>query len=148
MVKITLSGSPEEVGFQHGKTLADQIHRNIAFYKSIFLSNLGDEAKVLKLAESFKKRIDEFNPNYLMEINHVAKGAGVSESLWLYALNSRTDLAITKNANDCTAIVFPQHKIIGQTWDWAQHLENHSVIMEIEFPHKPLSPCSEICSNR
>jgi len=29
MEKITLSGSPDEIGFQHGKLLSDQIHRNI-----------------------------------------------------------------------------------------------------------------------
>jgi len=134
MDKITLSGSPEEVGFQHGKILADQIHRNIAFYQSIFLSNLGEETKVLTLAESFKKQIEEFDPKYLKEIDHIALGADVSEPLWLYALNSRTELAITAGANECTAVVFPQRNLIGQTWDWAQHLENHSVIMEIEFP--------------
>ena len=59
MEKITLSGSPEEIGFQHGKKLADLIHRNIAFYKPIFLSNLEEESRVLEFAESFKKRIEE-----------------------------------------------------------------------------------------
>lgn len=134
MEKIALSGFPEEIGFQHGKALADQIHRNIEFYKPIFLNNLGDEAKALKLAESFKQQIEAFNPKYITEIDHIAQGAQVSEPLWLYALNSRTELAVTEFANECTAVVFPHHKILGQTWDWAQHLETHSVIMEIDFP--------------
>jgi isopenicillin-N N-acyltransferase-like protein len=134
MEKIILTGSPEDIGFQHGKMLGDKIHRNIAFYRDIFLGNLESETQVLELAASFKKRIEAFNPNYVTEIDHIAKGAGISEPLWLYALNSRTELAITEFANECTAVAFPRHNIIGQTWDWAQHLETHSVIMEIIFP--------------
>ena len=77
MEKITLSGSPDEIGFQHGKLLSKQIHRNIGFYKPIFMSNLGDEAKVLEAAQSFKELINKFNPNYYMEIEHIALGAEV-----------------------------------------------------------------------
>ncbi len=134
MQKIKLSGYPEEIGFQHGRMLSDQIHRNIRFYKSIFQSNLLEESKVLELAKSFKRQINDFNPNYIIEIDHIAEGAEVSESLWLYALNSRTELALTVYTNECTAVVFPRPNLIGQTWDWAQHLESNSVIMEIEFP--------------
>jgi isopenicillin-N N-acyltransferase-like protein len=138
--KISLSGSPEEIGYQHGETLAEQIHRNIEFYKSIFLNNLGNEAKVFKAVEHLKEQIEKYNPNYITEIDHIALGAGVTEPLWLYALNSRTELTLTKESNECTAIVFPQHHIIGQTWDWAQSIEDNFVIMEIQFPsgHKIL----------
>lgn len=132
--KITVSGSPEEIGFQHGKLLAESIHQVIDFYKPIFISNLSSEASVLAAAERFKARIKAFNPNYIKEIDHISLGAEVTEPLWLYALNSRTELALTKNLNECTAIVFPEHNMIGQTWDWAQRLEGHFVVMEIQFP--------------
>ena len=138
--KISLSGSPEEIGFLHGRLLSEQIHRNIEFYKPIFLANLGDEAQVLQSAGRFKEHIKAFNPDYSTEIDHLALGAEVSEPLWLYALNARTEMALTKQSCECTAMVFPQHNIIGQTWDWAQPLEDNSVIMEIQFPsgHKIL----------
>lgn len=132
--KITLSGSPEEIGLQHGKLLSDKIHRNIEFYKPIFLANLGGEAQVLQSTGRIKEHIKAFNPKYITEIDHIALGAQVSEPLWLYAINARTELALTKHYAECTAMVFPQHNIIGQTWDWAQHLEDNSVIMEILFP--------------
>ena len=41
------------------------------------MSNLGDEAKVLEAAQSFKELINKFNPNYCMEIEHIALGAEV-----------------------------------------------------------------------
>lgn len=132
--KITLSGSPEEIGLQHGKLLSDQIHRNIEFYKPLFLANLGGEAQVLQSTGRIKEHIKAFNPKYITEIDHIALGAEVSEPLWLYAINARTELALTKHYAECTAMVFPQHNIIGQTWDWAQPLEDNSVIMEILFP--------------
>jgi isopenicillin-N N-acyltransferase-like protein len=132
--KINLSGSPEEIGFQHGKLLSKQIHHNIEFYKPIFLSNFESEAQVLRAAERFKDQITVFNPNYITEIDHIALGAKVQEPLWLYALNSRTELALTKPHGECTAMVIPRHSILGQTWDWAQALEGNSVIMEIRFP--------------
>jgi len=73
-IRITLSGSPEEIGLQHGKLLSEQIHRNIEFYKPIFLANLGDEAQVLQSAECIKEHINAFNPNYITEIDHLALG--------------------------------------------------------------------------
>jgi len=132
--KITLSGSPEEIGLQHGKLLSKQIHRNIEFYKPIFLANLGGEAQVLQSTGRIKEHIKTFNPKYITEIDHIALGAEVSEPLWLYAINARTELTLTKHYAECTAMVFPQHNIIGQTWDWAQPLEDNSVIMEILLP--------------
>ena len=107
--KISLSGSPEEIGFQHGRSLSKLIHRNIEFYKPIFIRNLGGEKQVLKAAKYFKAQIKEFNANYIIEIDHIALGAEVSEPLWLYALNSRTELTLTNDFNECTAIVFPHH---------------------------------------
>jgi isopenicillin-N N-acyltransferase-like protein len=138
--KITLSGTPEEIGFQHGEILVEQIHRNIEFYKPLFLSNLSDEARVLQTAERFKEQIRGFNSDYITEIDHIALGAEVEEPLWLYALNSRTELTLTKTTHECTAVVLPQHNQIGQTWDWSQHLEDSFVVMEIQFPsgHKIL----------
>ena len=140
MKKITLSGSSEEIGFLHGKLLAKEIHSNIKFYKAIFLQSFGEEARILDAAENIKERIKEFNPRFINEIDRIALGAEVSEPLWLYALNSRTELGMAINAGECTAIVFPQHSVLGQTWDWAQHLEGTSVMMEIQFPsgHKLL----------
>ena len=137
---ITLRGLPEEIGFQHGKSLASKIHRNIKFYRSIFLNNLGNEAQVLKAAQRHKDQIKSYNPDYITEIDHIALGAEISEPLWLYAMNARTELTLTKGFNECTAVVFPGHQIIGQTWDWAVSVEDNFVIMEIQLPsgHKIL----------
>lgn len=132
MKKIQLSGTPKDIGFQHGELLKDQIHHTLSSYKEWFLIHLESENNVLDAAKSFKKLIGEYNPDYITEIDHIALGAEVKEPLWLYALNSRTELVVPQK-NECTALVFPLHNIIGQTWDWAQFLEGQFAVMEIEF---------------
>jgi hypothetical protein len=71
-IRITLSGSPEEIGLQHEKLLSEQIYRNIEFNKRITLSNLDDEAQVIQSAERIKEHIKAYNPNYITEIDHLA----------------------------------------------------------------------------
>ncbi len=134
VTKITLSGSPEEIGFNHGRFLKEQIRRNVEFYKALFLSNFGQESGVLKSALRFKEVIEDFNPDYSVEIEHIALGAGISEPLWLYALNARTELALAGHAQECTAVVFRQANLLGQTWDWARSLLDNFVIMQIDLP--------------
>jgi isopenicillin-N N-acyltransferase-like protein len=138
--KITLSGGPEEIGYQHGEMLAEQIQRNIDFYRPLILGNFADEAQALRTTQRFKERMRDFKPDYITEIDHIAMGAQVDEPLWVYALNARTELALTRTADECTAVVFPQEQLIGQTWDWSHHLEGNFVVMEIQFPtgHKIL----------
>lgn len=84
-------------------------------------------------------QIKAFNPNYITEIDHIARGAEISEPLWVYALNAGTELASSNPINECTAIVFPQHSLLGQTWDWAKALEDNFLIMEIHHRHRFLS---------
>ena len=132
---ITLSGTPEEIGYEHGRLLTDLIHNNIDFYRSLFLNFLGDETKILEAAERFKESIQAYNPNFATEINHIALGAGVQEPLWLYAINSRTELSMLAGRSECTAIVWPSENLLAQTWDWAKKLAGNFVIMRISLPN-------------
>jgi hypothetical protein len=54
--KITVSGSPEEIGLQHGKLLSEQIHQNIEFNKPITLSNLDDKPEIMILKGNYRIR--------------------------------------------------------------------------------------------
>ena len=139
---ISLSGTPEEIGFQHGQLLAEPIHKNINFYKSLFLHTFENESNILRAAQDFKESIRAYNPNYVHEIEHIAIGAGVVEPLWLYAINARTELSMMKGMHECTAIVCPKRNILAQTWDWSENLEGNFFIMKMIFffNHFILSP--------
>jgi isopenicillin-N N-acyltransferase-like protein len=134
VTRLKLSGSHEEIGFAHGLLLKQQVRRNIEFYKALFLARLGDESRILKSADFFRKAIKSYNPEFAVEIDSIALGAGISEPLWLYALNARTELTLAGQINECTAVAFPEVGLIGQTWDWAESLLDNFVIMQIDLP--------------
>lgn len=143
----TLSGTPEEIGKQHGLFLKERIYKTIDFYKSAFKSSYkfdDYEEAVLKLAGYFKSAIGDFQNDYCLEIEAIADEISV-DPLWIYALNSRSEI-MNKfhfddviDPNECTALYFKKAKLIGQNWDWADDLENLAVITKInqEAQNKP-----------
>lgn len=128
--QITIGGKPDERGFQHGKQLANRIVRTVEFYADAFGKS---ENELFRLANRFKRKIQEFNKDYAIEIESIAEGAGIN-SLYIYALNSRSEL-LSLDSNECTALYFPSTRILGQNWDWARALEELMVLMRIEQPN-------------
>ncbi len=126
---IALSGTPREVGLNHGRLLKDRILKVIEFYQGVFNRN---ESEIFEVAKVFKKRIKDFNPAYCVEIEAIAEGAEV-DPLWIYALNARTEI-LTRFVNECTAFYFSGSGILSQNWDWAEELEELVVIMKITRP--------------
>ncbi len=138
---ITISGSPVERGRQYGEQLSGEIADTIAYYREIF--NLPDP-KILELAASFRTTIEDFNQDYMTEIDAIADAAGL-DPLWLVALNSRTEILShgglvetpDLQATECTALCFPGSNLLGQTWDWGKPLEDLSILLRIESPDGP-----------
>ena len=129
---ISLSGTPEEIGCQHGEILKHRIHSTVSWYKNIISK---DEKQLLKLGNKFKSVIKHFDPLYATEIEAIASGADI-HPVWIYMLNSRSEI-MNIFQNECTAIFFTYSAILGQNWDWAQDLENLAVLMKIEQEDKP-----------
>ena len=139
--KMTLSGSPTEIGLGHGSKLKLQIRAALTYYKSVF--NLPDNT-IMEHAEHFRKVIAEFSQDYSDEIVAIAKGAQL-DPLWIFALNARTEIlainsgfysaspnAAFANINECTTMCFTKQSILGQTWDWGKPLEELCALMRIE----------------
>jgi isopenicillin-N N-acyltransferase-like protein len=129
---ITLRGTPEEIGSQHGEILKDKIHSTVSWYKNIISK---DEKRILKLVKHFKSVIERFDPLYSAEIEAIAASADIQPD-WIYMLNSRSEI-MNIFQNECTAFYFRSSGILGQNWDWAQHLENLAVLMKLEQEDKP-----------
>ena len=134
--RISIKGSPEELGFQHGDRLAEKINNTIEFYAKVSGDSHED---LLSKARYFKQKIKEYNYDYVREIEALSEGADINP-LWIYALNSRTEI-LSISPNECTAIYFQKTGILGQNWDWARALEDSIFLMEIEQPndHKILT---------
>jgi len=129
--QITISGKPNERGYAHGEALSSEIEATIDFYARIFKKS---SAEILDLAKHFRSVIHEYNPAYCEEIEGIAAGAKIRESLWIYALNSRSEilaLDVPMGANECTALCFQPTALLGQNWDWSSQLENLAVLLQI-----------------
>jgi isopenicillin-N N-acyltransferase-like protein len=131
--EYTISGTPRERGRAHGEQLAERIHETQQFYADIF--PIGPR-EVFSRAKGFRAAIRKVWPDYGEEIEGIAKAAKI-DPLWIYALNSRSELlalGATPGDNECTAIYFRPTSILGQNWDWGRRLEDLAVLMRIEHP--------------
>ncbi len=135
--RVLLKGSAREVGEQHGDLLRERIRDCWDFYRSIIP---GRDSELRELSESFANVIKSYNSSYTEEIEGIAAAADI-EPWKIYALNSRTELIRQLNRvhapKECTAICFRESSLLGQTWDWAEELEDLVVITEIEKQGAP-----------
>ncbi|WP_461538775.1 C45 family autoproteolytic acyltransferase/hydolase [Spongorhabdus nitratireducens] len=121
MNEIILSGSPRQIGFRHGKQLKSEIHRALDYYLDHFHFTSGE---LKRTAYYFAGVIRDFNPDYIVEMDAIAEGAGVEPYL-VYALNSRSELMCSPHGSfepECSSIGFSGTGLAGQNWDWAKEL--------------------------
>ena len=123
---IELSGTPKEIGLQHGKQLKNRIHKTITFYKKAF--ELPEE-EILEKAKHFKDIIMKATPHLAEEIEAIAQGSGTNP-LWIYALNSRTEI-LSHQVQECTTVYFSETNLLGQNWDWTKEFENLAILLKI-----------------
>ena len=131
--KISVEGTPKEIGFQTGTLLKDEIHQNINFYIAYILEKMSPQ-QLSKAVLYIKSLLEKFCPHLLVEIEHMASGAKIKPE-YLFAMNARTELLLSPNYNECTAIAFPKKGILAQNWDWSSKLEDNSVVIEITKPN-------------
>ncbi len=131
--KISVEGTPKEIGFQTGTLLKDEIHQNIEFYIAYILEKMSPQ-QLSKVVLYIKSLLEKFYPHLLVEIEHMASGAEIKPE-YLFAMNARTELLLSPNYNECTAIAFPKKGILAKNWDWSSKLEDNSVVIEITKPN-------------
>ena len=146
---IIASGSPYEIGFTHGKEGKKQVDVSISTYKSMFLdySNITWDA-ALSYAKTFIPVINEYDPDYMQEIQGIADGSGYRLEEIL-ALNVRSEIVLQGSqigappADGCTSFVFTPEftqngdTIFGQNWDWKLTEQAGLIIIHIRQQNKP-----------
>ncbi len=134
--EIMIIGDAHARGRAHGEQLRDEIATAIDFYRSAFAL---EDAIVMEQASYFRRVISDFNSDYATEIEGIAEAAG-QDTLWLVALNARTEILALKNAkaatsrvaNECTSLCFGDTALVGQTWDWGEPLEHLCAVAHLE----------------
>lgn len=136
--EIELSGGAHERGLAHGEQMRDEIGAAIEFYRAAF--GLHD-ARVHEQAAYFRRVIANFNPDYATEMEGIAEAAG-QDTLWVVALNARTEILALKTlnatdasaSNECTSLCFGDTAVLGQTWDWGETLESLCAVARLTRP--------------
>ncbi|CZT20361.1 related to Acyl-coenzyme A:6-aminopenicillanic-acid-acyltransferase 40 kDa form [Ramularia collo-cygni] len=145
MLRIECSGTPYEIGLQHGQEARVQISRSIMFYADLFQRNcnLSWEAVQGLAMRDFLPVIQEKWPELMQEMRGIADGTdlGVEDIL---ALNVRTEVAFGMFSDGCTAFsTFGSEggkgdvSWLSQNWDWNPLQKRNLVQLSITQPGKP-----------
>ncbi|KAK6383840.1 hypothetical protein LTS17_003132 [Exophiala oligosperma] len=139
MKHIQCTGSPFEIGRQHGQSAKTEVHGSIAFYESFFKERAKlSWPQVCDVARAFVPLLETSYPDYLEEMKGVAEGADVDLDS-VIALNVRTEIAYGMLSDGCTAFTWKtsDESFIGQNWDWRMEQTPNVVCLSIEQPPKP-----------
>lgn len=139
---IRLSGSPYEMGLQHGRLLKAQVLTSLETYKERYLRQkklTWDDAK--RLSQLFLPAFEGENRRFIDEMKGIADGAGLTFEDIL-AINLRSEILYTglvkrfkAEADECTALaVLPPRTvngqvIAGQSWDFTLRQKDASAIV-------------------
>ncbi len=133
MELVTLKGSPEEIGLQHGRLLKERVAAVWEFYSQTLF---GNQMEMLEeLGSRYLQAITDFSADYGAEIEALGRGAGLPA--WqIAALNARTEIihiVMEKmSIGECTALYLAGSRLLGQNWDWMEALEPLFAVMRIE----------------
>jgi isopenicillin-N N-acyltransferase-like protein len=116
MLTVTCTGTPNEIGIQHGNQAKDAIRRCLEFYKRLFqIKCKMSWPMVYHFALEYQPFLRLHFPDYIEEMQGVAEGAGL-KYVDVLALNVRTEIAFGAFSDGCTA--FYQDGVLAQNWDW------------------------------
>ncbi|KAK5457057.1 hypothetical protein LTS15_004838 [Exophiala xenobiotica] len=140
MLEIHCTGSPFEIGLEHGTKATAQIRSTIAFYADLFRKkcNLSWEAACHE-AKKFVAHIHRHYPHLETEMRGIAEGAGVSYEEIL-ALNVRSELFFGAALDGCTSLSWKTDtaSFVAQNWDWMVEQKENLVCVQIEQAEKPV----------
>ncbi|KIX02326.1 uncharacterized protein Z518_08267 [Rhinocladiella mackenziei CBS 650.93] len=139
MKHIKCSGSPYEIGQQHGQAAKPEVHGSIAFYSAFFKERTKlSWAEVRDVARGFLPWLEGSYPEYIEEMKGVADGAGLDvESI--VALNVRTEIAYGMLSDGCTALSWKttDASFLAQNWDWNFEQTPNIICLSIDQSPKP-----------
>jgi len=139
MLTVNCSGTPYEIGYQHGQAAESQIGGSIAFYEGLFIENSKKSwPQVRDLAKAFDGEIKQQWPAYHEEMKGIADGSN-RDILDIIAINVRTEIAFGLFSDGCTSIYWKTEKraLLGQNWDWMEAQKPNLILVTIQQASKP-----------
>ena len=157
---LELSGSPESIGHEHGKTFADEIRAYTKDRIKLVSSGLWSggsisETEVIEIAESMLPAHQNFDEDLHAEMLALASAAGISPAEAVI-VGGFTDFVDAVRAvigaetpgelqeDDCTSMIIPDSRAHGsgflaQTWDMHDTATDHVLLLKIIPTDQPAS---------
>jgi isopenicillin-N N-acyltransferase-like protein len=120
MLTVAATGTPHQIGHQHGLAARTHIARALVFYAKIFQEKAAMDWKTVRsFALKYQPYLEKNCLEYVEEMQGVAEGAGVGYEDIL-AMNVRTEIAFGNFSDGCTALswVEGERSVLAQNWDW------------------------------
>lgn len=136
-----LSGTPYEIGFQHGQVAKDLIKRCIEIYSNLYKESKGVSWSTARSrAQKYEPLIKSKYPEIWSELEGLAKGSD-HDLLDILTLNCRSEITLVDISDGCTSIaqknVQTGDVFIGQNWDWIPEIDEVTLFLEIHQKEKP-----------
>lgn len=148
---ISISGSPFNLGYEHGRQAKAAIQRSFNFYLTYwdYIYNV-ERDRFMKDAQKFIPYIEKLDSELIEELHGVAEGSELQFEEIL-AMNVRYELnyaymssASARTAQEgCTSFaITPEatednHTYVGQNWDYKPQIKESSIILRINQKNKP-----------
>ncbi|QKD54854.2 acyl-coenzyme A:6-aminopenicillanic acid acyl-transferase-domain-containing protein [Fusarium oxysporum Fo47] len=146
MLEVHCSGTPYEIGHQHGTVAKDRVVGSIAFYKDLFQESCSMNWEAVRQeAQQYIQPLQKLSPRYVEELQGLADGAGF-ELVDIVALNVRTEITFglyTRvpsapiQTDGCTSAAYRQPNgevLLAQNWDWQPEQAPNLFICHISQP--------------
>jgi len=145
--KVVISGDPPARGRQYGEKAKALIEKNVGLYREAFKGAAGVTwERALDFSKTFLKRIKEFDPTLLEEMQGMAKGSGrLLEEILL--INLRTEILFglkkLQEAEGCTSfcalpdITRQGNTILGQNWDYKPFAAETMILLQVNQEKAP-----------
>ncbi len=130
---IEVHGDASARGSAYGGRYRERIRATWRYYaETVFTASKLEPAQIRTRAERVRELIGDFKQDYCAEIEAIAEAAGLAR--WeVYALNARTEILNAK-VGECTAVYLPDSRVLGQTWDWLEALEDLMALTHYIYP--------------
>ncbi|HLR15580.1 MAG TPA: C45 family peptidase [Bacillota bacterium] len=142
MKVLNLSGTPHEIGLQHGELAKEEVMYSLDSYEKLFFHDVGITWKEAReLAKQHVPAIEKTNIDLIQEMEGIAQGSSMDFEDIL-TLNARSEIALTQNKSDgCTSLaVLPptsEQSFLAQTWDWRSAQSRSLIMTKIKQQHAP-----------
>ncbi|KAL4725642.1 hypothetical protein ACLX1H_007791 [Fusarium chlamydosporum] len=156
MLQVHCSGTPYEIGHEHGITAKDKVKGSLAFYEGLFQETCSmDWEAIRKEASKYIEPLQKLSSRYVDEMRGLADGADV-DLVDIVALNVRTEITFSLftdvpttpiQTDGCTSAAYRQRNgevLLAQNWDWQPEQAPNLVICHISQPETDMPNISMV----